>query len=49
MNESIQLIGQTNIKKKLTLKKNLNIKVKFVKNYSLNKQAKKKYIEINFD
>ena len=48
MNESIQLISQTNIKKKCTLKKNLNLKVKFVKNYSTNKQAKKKYIAFSF-
>ena len=44
MNESIKLIGKTNLNKNRILKHNLNLKVKFNKIYTSKEQIRRKYI-----
>ena len=48
MNESIELIGKKEENKKRILKQNLNLRVKFNKNYSSKEKAKRKYIAFSF-
>ena len=48
MNESIKLIGKTNVNKNRILKQNLNLKVKFNKIYTSKEQIRRKYIAFTF-
>ena len=48
MNESIELIGKKEENKKRILKQNLNLRVKFNKNYSSKEKTKRKYIAFSF-
>ena len=48
MNESIKLIGKTNLNKNRILKQNLNLKVKFNKIYTSKEQIRRKYIAFTF-